>query len=59
MTDFAQTSSWPVLPALVSRVEAAVRTFRAADAFLPVHVIVPNHVVGTLLSRALFAGTGN
>lgn len=50
--------SWPVGPALVTRVEAAIRTFRAADPFLPVHILVPNHVLGTLLSRALFADTG-
>ena len=53
-----QFASWPVLPALVARLEAAVRTFRAADPFLPVHIVVPNHVLGTLLSRALFADTG-
>ena len=28
------------------------------DPFLPIHLIVPNHVLGTLLSRALFADTG-
>ena len=53
-----QFAPWPVLPALVVRVEAAVRTFRAADPFLPVHIVVPNHVLGTLLARALFADTG-
>ncbi len=51
-------NAWPVLPALVTRVEAAVRRCRAADPFLPIHVLVPNHVLGTLLARALFADTG-
>lgn len=50
--------AWPVLPQLVARVEAAVRRFRAANPFLPVHVLVSNHVLGTLLSRALFSDTG-
>src|SRR5713101_3099326 len=58
MNTEAQLTSWPLLPALVARLEVAVRTFRAADPFLPVHVVVPNHVLGTLLSRALFADTG-
>ena len=49
---------WPVQPALVARIEAAIRTFRAADPFLPIHVIVSNHVLGTLLGRSLFADTG-
>ena len=31
---------------------------RAADALLPIHVIVPNHVLATLLERALFSDTG-
>ena len=53
-----QLALWPVLPALVTRIEAAVRTCRAADPFLPIHVLVPNHVVGTLLARSLFADTG-
>lgn len=53
-----QLVSWPVLPALVAGVEAAVRKCRAADPFLPVYVLVPNRVLGTLLARALFADTG-
>lgn len=58
MNPVGQSASWPVLPALVTRVEAAVRKCRAADPFLPIHVVVPNHVLGTVLARALFAETG-
>lgn len=47
-----------ILPALVARVESAILAMRADDPFRPVHVLVPNHVLGTLLSRALFAETG-
>ena len=50
--------AWPVLPELVTQVEAAVGQFRGADPFLPIHLIVPNHVLGTLFARALFADTG-
>ena len=53
-----QSTVWPVQPALVARIEAAIRKFRATDPFLPIHVIVPNHVLGTLLGRSLFADTG-
>lgn len=53
-----QLASWPVLPALVARIEAAVRACRAQDPFLPIHIVVPNHVLGTLLARALFVDTG-
>jgi ATP-dependent helicase/nuclease subunit B len=53
-----QLLSWPVLPALVARAEAAVRQCRAADPYLPIHIVVPNHVLGTLLARALFPDTG-
>ena len=49
---------WPVQPALVARIEAAIRKFRASDPFLPIHVIVSNHVLGTLLGRSLFADAG-
>ena len=59
MLSAEQFASWPVLPALVTRVEAAVRTFRVADPFLPIHVLVPNHILGTLLARSLFADTGD
>jgi hypothetical protein len=58
MTSTQPVVSWPTSPALVARVEAAIRKLRAADSFLPIHVIVPNHVLGTLLARALFAETG-
>jgi len=58
MNTARQSRLWPVLPALVTRVEAAVRTFREADPVLPIHVLVPNHVLGTLLARSLFADTG-
>jgi|SRR3990167_609533 len=51
-------AAWPVLPALVAQIEATIRTCRAANPFLPVHLIVPNHVLGTLLARSLFADTG-
>ena len=53
-----QLASCPVLPSLVTRVEAAVRKCRAADPFLPIHILTPNPVLGTLLTRSLFAGTG-
>ena len=49
---------WPVSPELVTQVEAAIVKQRAADALLPIHVIVPNHVLATLLERALFSDTG-
>jgi hypothetical protein len=39
-----QFASWPVSPLLVSRVETSVRNFRASDPFLPIHILVPNHV---------------
>lgn len=58
MNSYAQVPSWPVVPALVALVEAAILAFRAADPFLPIHIVVPNHVLGTLLSRAIFADTG-
>ena len=47
-----ESTVWPVQPALVARIEAAIRTFRAADPFLPIHVIVSNHVLGPLLITA-------
>lgn len=50
--------SGPLPLALVAQLEAAVLSLRVADALRPVHVLVPNHVPGTLLSRALFADTG-
>lgn len=53
-----EAQAWPVLPVLVARIEATVLQFRAADPFLPVHLLVPNHVLGTLLARSLFADTG-
>ena len=49
---------WPVSPELVTQVEAAIVKQRSADALLPIHVIVPNHVLATLLERALFSDTG-
>ena len=58
MSTLGESASWPVLPALVARIEAAIRGFRTVDPFLPIHVLVPNHVLGTLLARALFADTG-
>ena len=58
MSGEEQFASWPVSPSLVSRVETSIRNFRASDPFLPIHVLVPNHVLGTLLARALFADTG-
>lgn len=58
MTTVGQLSSWPVSSALVARVEATIGTLREADRFLPIHVLVPHHALGTLLSRALFADTG-
>lgn len=49
---------WPVSPELVGLVEAAIQKQRQRDPFLPVHVVVSNHVLATLLQRALFSGTG-
>jgi RecB family exonuclease len=48
-----------VSPELVAQVEAAIQEHRKRDAFLPIHVIVPNNVLATLLGRALFADTGS
>ncbi len=39
--------------------ERAVRALRADDAFLPVTVIVPNHLLGLSLSRSIFPDTGH
>ena len=50
--------SWPVSPELVAQVEAAIRKQRSGNALLPIHVIVPNHVLATLLERGLFDDTG-
>ena len=50
--------SGPIIQDLVARIEAAIVSMRADDPFRPVHVLVPNHVLGTLLSRALFPETG-
>ena len=50
--------SGPLPRVLVAQIEAAIATLRAADPFRSVHVLVPNHVLGTHLSRALFAETG-
>ncbi len=58
MSTLGESAAWPVLPDLVARIESAISAFRTADAFLPIHVLVPNHVLGTLLARALFADTG-
>jgi hypothetical protein len=48
----------PLPRALVAQLEAAIVSLRANDQFRPVHLLVPNHVLGTLVSRALFADTG-
>ena len=45
---------WPVSPELVAQVEAAIREQRSTETLLPIHVIVPNHALATLLERALF-----
>jgi hypothetical protein len=50
--------SWPVSPELVAQIETAIRKQRARNPFLPIHVIVPNHVLATLLERALFEDAG-
>jgi ATP-dependent helicase/nuclease subunit B len=47
-----------ILQNLLACIEAAVASLRVADPFRPVHVLVPNHVLGTLLSRSLFRDTG-
>ena len=48
----------PLPRALVAQLEAAIVSLRADDQFRPVHLLVPNHVLGTLVSRSLFADTG-
>jgi superfamily I DNA/RNA helicase/RecB family exonuclease len=53
-----RSRSWPVSPQLVAQIEEAIRNQRAKDALLPVHVVVPNHVLATLLERALFEDVG-
>src|SRR5262245_23261823 len=50
--------SWRVSPELVAQIEAAIQKHRSADALLPIHVIVPNDVLATLLGRALFSVNG-
>lgn len=42
---------------LVAGIEDVVRGLRVGDPFRPVHVLVPNHVLGGLLSCALFRET--
>src|SRR5688572_25350786 len=49
---------WPIAPELVGHVESAIQKQRQRDPLLPVHVIVSNHVLGTLLQRALFSDSG-
>ena len=44
---------------LVTAVEAAVGTVRAASPFLPVTVVVPSRLLGLWLGPRLFAGTGH
>jgi len=44
---------------LRSPLEDAVRTLRAANPFLPVAVVVPNHLLGVWLSRSIFRDTGH
>src|SRR5260370_8938034 len=39
--------------------ERAIRALRAANQFLPVTVIVPNHLLGVWLSRSIFPATGH
>ncbi len=43
---------------LLAAITAAIVRLRGADPMLPVSVLVPNHVLGTQLARALFASTG-
>ena len=50
--------SAPIIQDLVARIEAAIVSMRADDPFRPMHVLIANHVLGTLLSRALFPETG-
>ena len=44
---------------LVSRLEAGVAALRAKDPFLPIHVLVGTPLLGTWLSRTIFADTGH
>lgn len=44
---------------LRSRLEATIRTLRAGDRLLPVHVVVPSHLLGAWLAPRLFADTGH
>lgn len=41
------------------RLEGAVLTLRAGNPFLPVQVVVPNHLLGVWLSRSIFRDTGH
>ena len=43
----------------IQAVEEAVIRLRGGDATLPIHVIVPNHLLGVWLSRSIFAETGH
>ena len=39
--------------------EAVIRELRAKEPFLPVAVVVPNHLLGVWLSRSIFRDTGH
>lgn len=55
MLTSAAVGSGPLLQDPVARVETAVRAMRVDDPLRPGHLAVQNHVIGALLSRALFA----
>lgn len=58
MVTHSAIDSGPLPWALVAQVEAAIVALRTDDIFRPVHVLVPNHVLGAHLARSLFADTG-
>jgi hypothetical protein len=39
--------------------EQAIRAVRADDPFLPVAVVVPDHLLGVWLSQSIFSDTGH
>ncbi len=46
-------------PPEIAAFEAAVVRLRGGDATLPIHVLVPNHLLGVWLARSIFAETGH
>ena len=44
---------------LLPTLEATIRTLRATNPLLPIHVVVPSHLLGVWLTPRLFADTGH